>query len=127
MDGFEFQGIRFPFMDIRQAVAGKSGKDDITLTQIPSGHLRVYTRIVFQDEDNNATRINVYVGGLGQEHLMAQDASPDGDECYIVSGSVFVPENRWLIVRFVGATASDTLKVYTQGFDLIQPVGARHA
>jgi hypothetical protein len=123
----DFQGFRVPFVkDGFKASAGGTN-EEITFGPVPSGHLWVINWFGLENETTAFTSLRVYIGGLGQPHYLVEDVSLLADRLYWHEGPLYIGEGRTLVFRFVGTTASDVLRAYAHGFDVIQPEGGPHA
>ncbi len=122
-----FQGLRFPLNFQGFVVSAGGTADQIDFGPVPPGHLWVITNIAFIDDDNNASRVRFSIEGFGETHHLAEVNNPSDQWVYYVNGTWYIPEGRTLRVRWVGSVSSDGLHAYVQGFDVIQPEGAKHA
>ncbi len=124
---YDYQGFRFPIA-LQEKIASAGGtNEDITIGPVPSGHLWAITNIALEDETTAFTSARISITGFGEDHHLIEDKSLLATTLYWYDGSIFIPEGRSLRVRFVGTTSADVLAAYINGFDVIQPEGAKHA
>jgi hypothetical protein len=124
---YDFQGFRYPIAIQEKKASAAATNEDITIGPVPPGHLWVITNIALEDETTNFTSARISITGYGEDHHLIEDKSLLAATLYWYDGSVFIPEGRSLRVRFVGTTSADVLAAYINGFDVIQPEGAKHA
>ena len=124
---YDFQGFRAPIA-VQEKIASAGGtNEDISIGPVPPGHLWVITNIAIEDETTAFTSVRISITGFGEDHHLIEDKSLVATTLYWYDGSIFIPEGRKLRVRFVGTTSADVLAAYINGFDVIQPEGAKHA
>ena len=92
-----------------------------------NGESRKGHYIAIEDEDSAFTSVRISVTGYGEDHHVFENITVAEDALTTFDDDFFVPEGRSLRVRFVGTTSADLLAAYIQGFDVIQPEGAKHA
>ncbi len=124
---YDFQGFRFPIALQEKIASAGATNEDITVGPVPPGHLWVLTNIALEDETTAFTSARISITGFGEDHHLIEDKSLLATTLYWYDGSIFIPEGRSLRVRFVGTTSADVLAAYINGFDVIQPEGAKHA
>ncbi len=124
---YDFQGYRYPLAFQEKIVSAAAGNEDIIIGPVPPGHLWVITHVAIEDEDSAFTSVRISVTGYGEDHHVFENITVAEDALTTFDDDFFVPEGRSLRVRFVGTTSADLLAAYIQGFDVIQPAGAKHA
>ena len=123
----EFQDFRFPLNFQEMKVSAGGAADQIDFGPVPPGHLWLITNVAFINDDNNTDRVRISIAGFGELHHLAEVNDPSDQRVYYVNGSFYIPEGRYLRVRWVGSVSTDVLHAYVQGFDVIQPKDAPHA
>jgi len=122
-----FQDFRFPLNLQGYKVSAGGSADYIDFGPVPPGHLWILTNLAILNDTNNSSRVRVSIEGFGEAHYLADIHDPSDQRVYNVNETYYIPEGRTLRVRWVGSTSSDVLHAYMQGFDVIQPEGAKHA
>ena len=123
----EFQDFRFP-LNFQEMIASAGGStDQIDFGPVPPGHLWAITNVAFLNDTNNTDRVRISIAGFGEDHHLADVNDPSDQRVYSVNENYYIPEGRYLRVRWIGSVALDVLHAYVSGFDVIQPKGAKHA
>jgi len=122
-----FQEFRFPLNFQEMLVSDSITAADITFGPVPPGHLWVITNVAVLNEDNNADRAQIILAGFGEDHYLASLIDISDQVIASVNQTYYIPEGRTLTVRVVGSVLLDVLHACIQGFDVIQPEGAKAA
>lgn len=99
-------------------LSGKAtaGSNDVAMEQVEDGRLYAVQRTSFENETTAFTDARVLVGGVGGEHVVAEQNSPEAATVYSLDDDIFVTEGQYVLVRFTGCTLNDVLKVYLSGW-----------
>jgi len=122
-----FQDFRYPLNFQKMTISAAGSADQCDFGPVPPGHLWAITNIAVLNDTNNTSRVLISIIGFGEDHHLANIQEPSDQRVYNVNETFYVPEGRTLRVRWVGSITLDTLHAYVQGFDVIQPSGAKHA
>jgi len=122
-----FQDFRYPLNFQETTISAGGAADQIKLGPVPPGHLWHITDVAFLNDDNNSSRVRFAIDGFGEVHWLAEINDPSDQRVYYINGNFFIPEGRYLLIRWIGSITLDVLHAYVQGFDVIQPSGAKHA
>jgi hypothetical protein len=117
----DLQGYRFPLMERVSNLAATGTLDELIFPKVPTGRIWVVNTLSVVDLTNAFTSLQVLIRGAGYDHFVLQDYSLLAARYYWFAGEIWVPETRTLVVQFTGATASDVLHAYINGFQLIAP------
>ena len=123
----DFQDFRFPLNFQEMKISAGGSADQIDFGPVSPGHLWVITNIAFINDTNNTDRVRISLEGFGETQPLAEVNDPSDQRIYYVNGAWYVPEGRTLRVRWITSVSLDVLHAYVQGFDVIQPTGAKHA
>ncbi len=105
------------FRDRRFLVAVGGTYDDVEYAPPPEVGICHVTRLGVEDETNApSTDIRVYVKGHGYEHWLMEENSPAAGVLYWDAEETFLMTGEALVARFTGATASDVLRLYVEGW-----------
>lgn len=118
---YDFQGYRFPLTRQEMLVSGGATNEEITIGPVPPGRLWVITNLSLEDETTAYTSARMIMTGLGEEHMLIEGVTLSAAVLYWADTSLYIPEGRSLMFRFVGTTSADILKAYVTGFEVRQP------
>ncbi len=118
---YDFQGYRFPIARQEKIASGGATNEEITLGPVPPGRLWVITNIALEDETTAFTSARVLMTGYGEEHMLIEGITLGAATLYWADSSLYIPEGRTLLFRFVGTTSADVLAAYINGFEVKQP------
>lgn len=105
----------YPFDRIIRKVAA-SGSNDLTLDPVQTGRLYCLQRVSVENETSPCTSIQLLKSGRGGEFLVDEEKSAQPDVLYSHGRDIYLTEGQYLLVRFAGCTASDSLVVYVSGY-----------
>jgi len=115
------QGYRYPLM-VRLFGLGVTGSTvTIISPPVPAGRIWCVTHFAVEDETNAFTSFRAYLRDPGYDHWLLEDVSLLAGRLYWYDGMIYIPEDRVACVNFVGTTTADVLRVYVNGFQLVQP------
>ncbi len=117
----DFQGFRFPLNIQKMVASAGAAADQIDFGPVPPGHLWVITNIAVLNDTNNTDRVRISIEGFGELHHLADINDPSDQRVYNVNETYYIPEGRYLRVRWIGSISLDVLHAYLSGFDVKQP------
>lgn len=123
----EFQDFRYPLAFQERKDSSGPTNEDFNFGPVPPGHLWVITNIAAENETANAGSIRVSMTGYGLDHLLVGLEEVENEIIYSFENTYYIPEGRTLRVRMLGTHSADAVTVSVNGFDVIQPEGAKHA
>jgi len=105
------------FRGRRVAAAAGGTYDEVVYDPLLEAQFLQLTTVAVEDETNAPSgHIRVYVRGHGYEHWILDEASPSADTLYWARWPTYLVEGEQLVARFYGATASDRLVLYFEGW-----------
>ena len=106
------------YFRLRRTLSAVGGTfDDVEFGPILEGRFYHITRLAVEDETSApSTDIRCYVGGHGYQHWLNEQNSPAAGVLYWDTDGTFLTMLESLVARFTGATASDVLKLYVEGW-----------
>ena len=106
---------KYPFFEeLRQLAV--SSPDDVAMERVKPGRLYCIQHVTVENETTDFTSFRILKAGVGGEHPLVEQLDPEADELYWMSDDIYLTEGQYLLVRFVGCTADDVLKVYYTGW-----------
>lgn len=117
----DLQGLQYPLMERRSNLSATGTLDELLFGPVPSRNIWVVKTLTAVDLTNAFTSLQILLRGAGYDHYVLQDYSLLAGRYYWFAGEIWIPETRYLVVQFTGATASDKLHAYLNGFQLLQP------
>ncbi len=118
---YDFQGYRFPITRQEKIASAGGTNEEITIGPVPPGRLWVITNIALEDETTAYTSARILMTGFGEEHILIEGVTLSAAVLYWADTSLYIPEGRSLLMRFVGTTSADVLAAYVNGFEVKQP------
>lgn len=118
---YDFQGYRFPLARQERLVSAGATNEEITIGPVPPGRLWVITNLALEDETTAFTSARVLMTGYGEEHVLIEGVTLSAATLYWADTSLYIPEGRTLLIRYVGTTSADVLTAYINGFEVLQP------
>lgn len=85
-------------------------------TRIPAGERHHITRLAFEDATTACTEVQVNVNRGGVSFPQEEQLAPVAGYLYWVSDEIVLNEGEQLELYFSGATASDILKAFVNGY-----------
>jgi len=110
-------------MRVNKEIITELVRDEITLVasstapsiksryRVRPGTLLKLTRLVVRNETHGATSFTVYIDDGGKTTLLSYQSSPAVSEIYTLTTEVWLKENEKVRVDYVGATASDVIRL----------------
>jgi len=93
-----------------------AGNNDVRMDPIPPGWLYCVQHLAVENETTAFTSLRVIKGGRGGEFLLEEHVTCLADRLYWMEAPVYFTEGQYPLVRFVGCTAGDRLRVYVTGW-----------
>ncbi len=118
---YDFQVYRFPITRQEKIASAGATNEEISIGPVPPGRLWVITNIALEDETTAYTSARVLMTGYGEEHMLIEGITLSAAALYWADTSLYIPEGRTLLFRFVGTTSADVLAAYINGFEVFQP------
>ncbi len=118
---YDFQGYRYPLTFQEKIVSAGATNEEITIGPVPPGRLWVITNIALEDETTDFTSARVIMTGYGEDHPLIEGITLSAAALYWADTSLYIPEGRSLLFRFVGTTSADLLSAFVNGFEVVQP------
>lgn len=101
----------------RKATAAGGTYDEVEYSPLLDREFLQITRIAVEDETSDPSgQIRIYVAGHGYEHWIGGEASPGSATLYWVTWPTYLVAGEKVVARFYGATASDNLVMYLEGW-----------
>lgn len=108
---------RHPFRERRTVKAAGDTYDEVEFGPILENRLYEITRFAVEDETTAPTGdIRVYVKGHAYNHPLVEEDYPVAATLYWETDPVIITMGESLVARFTGATASDVLQLYVEGW-----------
>lgn len=98
-----------------KGVGTTAAYDELSFGPVKPGRLYFAERIAWEDENNIATDIKLYIKVAGYEHYLEEETTPVAGTLYRVRFQGYIHEGELLVVRFTGATAADVLLAFITG------------
>lgn len=106
----------------RVLVATGGTFDELEFAPTPDAEIYHIMRFAVEDETSSPSGdIRVYVKGHGYEHWIMDQESPSAGVLYWERWPTFLFSGESLVARFNGATASDRLVMYLEGWYWVRP------
>lgn len=116
-------GRRRKWFRLRRQLNAVGGTyDEIEYDPLLEREFLQIARIAVEDEDNAPTEIRLFITGHGYNHPVAEETSPSAATLYWVRWPTYLVAGEKLVARFTGATASDKLVMYLEGWIHDYPV-----
>lgn len=102
----------------RQTLPAVGGTyDEVEFGAVEYNRLYHITRFAVEDETHDLTGdCRVYVKGHGYEHWLNEENTVTAGVLYWDVDGTFLVMGESLVARFTGATASDVLELYVEGY-----------
>ncbi len=110
---------------IRVTSAG-AAFDDLLTERVPRGELWRINHIAWEDETTAFTEGRTFVSGHGYNHWLKEQDSPVATTLYWDDEEYLLGENEQVGVRMTGATSGDLLRLYIDGFRLVEDSAPPH-
>ena len=104
-----------PFDHVLSAKA-VAGSNDVEMDPVESGCLVCVQHLGVENKTTDFTSFRVMKAGVGGEFPLEEQLDPEGGELYWMNDNIYFTEGQYPLVRFVGCTANDVLKVYITGW-----------
>ena len=104
-----------PLDDSKKVKSGGAATEDIELGPVPKGLTWVVNHVAVEDETTAFTSVRVGVGQANDFRPLEEHIGGVAGELYTVPEPIYVPEGKFLQVRFVGTLSGDKLAVYING------------
>lgn len=105
---------------VRLVSAGATNEDLLTAERVPRGELWRINHIAWEDETTAFTSARTFVTGHGYNHLLKSQSSPPAATLFWDDEEYLLGENEQIGVRMVGTTSGDALRLYIDGFRVVQ-------
>ena len=93
-----------------------SSPDDLVIENRVENQLLCVQWLSVQDETTAFTSLRIIKRVGSSERPMSEQMTPQAGRLYWSETPIYLPAGHDLIVRFVGATAADKLRVYATGW-----------
>lgn len=104
-----------PF-DLTLTKQAAAGSNDVRADPVKPGRLWCVQHLAVENETTDFTSFRVLKAGRGGELLLEEQLDPEGGQLYWMNDNIYLTEGQYPLVRFVGCTADDKLRVYLTGW-----------